>query len=486
MKFLRKLFGTGLPAVIFETSDRQRPDVSGGLTPEKINSIMQLANSGNPADQCKLAAEVLEKNHDILQAMSTRRNAVLGCPWQIDPGDDSPEARAAADKLAGQLGETGLDDELDSFDDLLADMLGALLPGFMVSEIAWRNGGEVAGFKNIPAHFFTFQDSYMPRLVTRNQPLGVELPRRRIIYHRLRLHGSDPVRGGLIRPLAWLHCFANVNTKDLLSFIERYGMPFLLIKADNETYQRERNVIKRLIRNFGSSGGGLFSHNVEAQLLQSANNTGDVYFRLLEYLEAAINKIILGQTASSGDGGGLSKDNAQDKVRQDILEADCRWLERSVDIQLFRPWTSFNFGHAVAAPKLKIDAEPPEDKKNNAEVVKIIYDAGFDFDEKEISDRFGFTVVRRAMPSPTPYDFISMSDRSPPPPPPGVHRWLEPMARDIVKVIEAGDADFDAALQELLANPRFDTEAGTDLIETGVVKGFAAGVAAAQPSGRRQ
>ena len=250
MLFLKRLFGTGKPAIIEETSDRVDYDVSTNITPEKIDQIMTSANTGDTEDQCRLSREILEKNADIMQALSTRKNAVIGCGWRLEPGDDSEAARMAAEQLQTALRECGGDGS-DAFDDLLEDLLGALLPGFAVSEILWLPGGGLAGFHHIGQKNFTFVEGYTPRLVTSDNPRGVEIDPKRIIFHRVRFHGGDPARGGLIRPLAWLHCFKTVGEKDLLSFIERHGMPFVAAKVDETTFEREKNLVKRLIRNFG-------------------------------------------------------------------------------------------------------------------------------------------------------------------------------------------------------------------------------------------
>ena len=69
------------------TSDMSGWDASRGLTPALLNRILIAANAGDIADQSKLAAELEEKNHDIAQALQTRRLAVLGCPWTVEPGD---------------------------------------------------------------------------------------------------------------------------------------------------------------------------------------------------------------------------------------------------------------------------------------------------------------------------------------------------------------------------------------------------------------
>lgn len=394
MLFLKRLFGTGKPAIIEETSDRVDYDVSTNITPEKIDQIMTSANTGDTEDQCRLSREILEKNADIMQALSTRKNAVIGCGWRLEPGDDSEAARMAAEQLQTALRACGGDGS-DAFEDLLEDLLGALLPGFAVSEILWQPGGGLAGFHHVGQQHFTFVDGYTPRLVTSDNPRGVEIDPKRIIFHRVRFHGGDPARGGLIRPLAWLHCFKAVGEKDLLSFIERHGMPFVAAKVDETTFEREKNLVKRLIRNFGSAGGGIFTKNVELQLLDSTS-TGEAYFRLLEYLEAAVNKVILGQTASSGDSSGLSKGDAQSSVRQDILESDCRILQRTINAQLLKPWTEYNFGGSVAAPQLVINCAAPEDSEANANTLKTLFEAGFEADEKEVSERFGWNLRRRS------------------------------------------------------------------------------------------
>ena len=386
MNFFSRLWNRGKPAFVPETSDRETEDVSRGLSPEKVDSIMRAANSGDVRDQCRLAAELLEHNIEISQAVSTRINAVLGLHWSFEPGGKTPEAARAAEALSDEMRKINTN---DNFDELLEDLMGALLPGFAISEILWDNGGHIRGFSSIEQRHFTLTEGYRPKLVTRDYPRGLVIPPDAVIYHRFRFHGKDPARGGLIRPLAWFHCFNNGTEKNLLAFMERYGMPFLVVRVDETTWQKERYNIKDLIRNFGSCGGGLFSKGTEQELLQASNTEGNVYFRMMDYVAGAINRLILGQTASSGDGGGLSKDGAQDKVRRDILESDCRRLERTINSQLCVPWTRFNFGPDVPPPRFVLDCAAPEDKLAAAQMVNTLSQAGFKADPQELSERFG-------------------------------------------------------------------------------------------------
>lgn len=172
------------------------------------------------------------------------------------------------------------------------------------------------------------------------------------------------MRQGKIRVLAWLHCFQNWPIKDLFSFIERFGMPFVVAKVDQNAWENERQALHSMIRSFGPNGGGVFTRETEVQLLNAANTGGDnVYFRALEFTRAAIYTLIVGQLASSSDSSGMSNGDAQTAVRQDILEADARAIEATVYAQIAAPWTLFQFGDHVAVPELHFQVEPPEDEK---------------------------------------------------------------------------------------------------------------------------
>ena len=393
----------GLPTILMESSDRLASDASRDLTPDKVDRIMQAANTGDSREQSRLARELIEKNESIAQAMETRKNAVLGCPWHIVPGGDSAREKAAAEQLQAELEGCGDGDERDGFEDLLEDLVFSIIPGFLVSEILWVRGGEIAGFHKLPGEAVHFLDGFLPKVATRESPRGIELPRERFVFHRLRRSGNDPARGGLIRPLAWLHCFKQVNAKDLLGFIERHGMPFVVAKVDAQAFESDWQAMRRLVRNFGPSGGGVITKNVELELLE-CTSTGDVYFRLLEHLEAAVEKLILGQVASSGESAGLSGGDAQSKVRQDILESDCRMLMRTVNLQVCKPWTRFNCGDGVRPPRLLIEYEAPEDRLQLAQTVQTLSAAGLEADVEEMSERFGMKLTRRE-PQPAGFGF---------------------------------------------------------------------------------
>jgi len=376
-------------------------DAGRDLTPEDVDRIMRAADTGDTAELAALAQVIEERCWDAITALQTRRMAVAQTPWEIVPGDDSAPAKAAAEKLTATLNrpppDTGGREAPFSFaESMFYEQMSALMPGWSVVEVAWAAGGEPIGFRGIEQKHFTFRDSRRPMLVTEGEPNGVELDPVRFIVHRYCARSGDMARGGLVRPLAWLWCFQSLaGVKDLLGFTERYGMPFVFLTVEENAFKDEKTALQNLVRNFGSFGGGVFTKAVEAKLLQAAAGGGDVFFKLLEYVTPAIEKLVLGQLATGSDGGGWSNDSAQDKVRGDLRAADCEGLELTNRRQFFSHWTRFNCGGDCPVPKLQFDVKGREDKKALAETLKTLNDAGYrPADDADVSERFGIELVR--------------------------------------------------------------------------------------------
>ena len=387
---LNKTRGSDVRWTAPDPNDRFRYGATTTYTPEAIRRIFAAANAGDTESLCLCGREMLERNWDIIGALEQRADALLGIDFDIQPGGDSELDAAAAEAFDRELRSAGELNILDTFHDLLSHLTTAVVMPFAASEIVWGEGGTILGFQSIEAHHFTLRDSYTPRFVCDEYPNGMpeEEARYRFIFHQFR-RKSDPARSGLIRVLAWLHCFQNWPIKDLFSFIERFGMPFVIAKVDQNAWENERQVLHSLIRNFGPNGGGVFTKSTELELLNASNTGGDnVYFRALEFTHNAIYTLLVGQLASSGDSAGMSNGDAQSAVRQDILEADARAIEAAVRAQIAAPWTSFRFAGA-AVPKLHFKVEPPADLANLAQMVNTLSQAGFKADPQELSERFG-------------------------------------------------------------------------------------------------
>ena len=474
-----------------EQSDRMRAIANTRYTPERLTAIIRAADAGDIESLALCGAEMLSRNWDVIAAMEQRTDALCGCEWTVSPGGDTPRAAEAAKAFEQALRGAGKNDPReDTFYDLCAHLMDAVVMPFIPSEIIWGPGGTLKAFQNLETWQFDLRDGFVPRLVTDEFPSGLpeDMQRDKFIFHQFRKK-SDPARQGKIRVLAWLHCFQNWPIKDLFSFIERFGMPFVVAKVDQNAWENERQVLHQIIRSFGPSGGGVFTKNTELELLNAANTGGDnVYFRALEFTRSAIYTLIVGQLASSSDSSGMSNGDAQTAVRQDILEADARALEATIYAQVAVPWTRFQFGPDVAPPELKFQVEPPEDQTKFATVVNVLSQAGFKADAAELSERFGLKLTYAPQQQQGLNGLAMSADLKPARSAEtkkmqsAVADWLGPLEKELARLADGDDGDaaaFGAALAKLAQDGKFGPSGDFEtLLENTCYTGVAAGMAA--------
>ncbi len=439
--------------------DRFRYGATTVYTPERIKSIIDAANSGDIEGLCLCGREMLERNWDIIGALEQRADAISGVKFDVQPGGKSALDIEAAKAFEEQLRDAGQLNGLDTFYELVSHLTTAVVMPFAASEIVWGQGGRLDGFAAIEPHHFTLRDGFVPRLICQEYPAGMpeEEAKNSLIFHQFRKK-PDPARAGKIRVLAWLHCFQNWPLKDLFSFIERFGMPFVVARVDQKAWDEERGTLHRLIRNFGPSGGGVFTKSTELELLNAANTGSDnVYFKALEFTHNAIYTLLVGQLASSGDASGMSNGTTQDAVRQDILEADARSLESTVRARIAAPWTEFNF-RGAAAPKLHFQVEPAEDQLQLATVVSTLSQAGYKSDPAEIGKRFNLSLRYEATQAPGVGQFgqpgndtalagENKKKEGEPALRDALEEWLGPIADKVGEVVELPDEEFDRIMK---------------------------------------
>lgn len=98
-----------------EINDRYSDYPSRGLNPVKLASILRDADEGNVRSQMELFEEMEEKDAHLFSQMQTRKLAVTGLDWEVQPfspddGQDKAIAEWSKDQL---LGIENLDDILD-------------------------------------------------------------------------------------------------------------------------------------------------------------------------------------------------------------------------------------------------------------------------------------------------------------------------------------------------------------------------------------
>jgi phage gp29-like protein len=363
---------------------------SDGLTPRRLAAILKEADSGSMTRQAELFGEMESKDAHLASCLQTRKLAIQGLGWEIQPADESPAAKETADYCKSVI------EKISDFDIAILNMLDAIGKGYSLLEILWdfsTGATRILELNWIHPKHVTFWDSYIPRLVVESNYRGVEIEPFRFVYHRYQARSGYDTSAGLLRICAWMYLFKNYAIKDWVAFAEVYGQPLRLGKYDPSATADDKQALLDAVVSIGSDAAGIISKNTEIEFVEAIRqSTQNIYQALADFCDAQISKAILGQTLTSDAGQGGSGSYALGKihgeVRQDIKAADCRALSKTIVQQILRPIVIFQFGPEAPVPRHKFNFEPPEDYKLAADTYKILADMGFDLSQEHVSERF--------------------------------------------------------------------------------------------------
>lgn len=304
-------------------------NVSTDLTASALSCYYSKADQGDPMELFKLSDEIRWKDPDVLHSIGTRSANVTDLKWRVtDPQLDEALRSIRGDTWSGSK----------DFSDVVEQMVGTtLLTGTRVVEMLFDPAGRVIGFNPIPSQFVTFHESTVPKLWSPSSLTGLDFNRDKVLVH-YHLTSDDPTQGALIRCIGWLYLFKTLLFKDSLSFSERYGKPFLLVKVEgagdgyDKDFANARSVVQTL-----KVPGGVFGPGTTMEFVEtgSAGADGQFFKVTIDDISAQIAKVILGQTSTSD---AVDSNRSTASVHLTVLEkirlADARAIEYTVNTQL--------------------------------------------------------------------------------------------------------------------------------------------------------
>lgn len=375
-------------------TDAWREYVTSGLTPERLAAIFREADAGDIRRQAELFDQIEEKDAHILGEISKRKNSILTVDFKLSP--------ASEDKRDIKVAEFVQDffDNAADFDDVLVSLQDGVGKGFACLEIDWdASEGQALpqAFEFIEQKRFLFMDSSgilnkTPRLITDEQPMGVEIPAWKVLFHRYGGKSGHPTRSGIFRVCTWLYLFKNYSIKDWVIFCEVYGMPLRLGKYSPGASKEDKEALIHAISTLGTDAAGIISRSTEIEFIETIKGkaTGDLYETLAKFCNREMSKAILGQTLSAevGDKGSYAASKTHNEVRLDLLKADARAIAATIRNQLIRPIVGFNFGWDTSLPDFKPIFEERDDLGKKANWVCQLLDRGVEMPLSYIRKQF--------------------------------------------------------------------------------------------------
>ncbi len=359
------------------------------LTPAQVADLLRRAATGDAHDFLIAAADIEEKDLHYRAVLQTRKLAVAGLPWDVQPAEERRAARKAADLVRHAL-------EALDMPTLAVNLLDALSKGYAVAEIVWDTDGPQwlpAAILPREAHWFRFDRETGRELrLADGTPDGEPIPPYKMILHTPRILAGLPLMGGLARSALWAWVFKSYALRDWASFTELYGQPIRIGKYEQGATREDIAVLKSAVFELGSDAGAVIPAGMALEIIESGAKaaSADLYQGLIEYLDRQVSKAVLGQTLTTdqGDTGSLAQARVHDEVRADLIRADARALAATLTRDLIEPMVRLNLPDAPL-PLLTLMVEEPEDMAALAEQLAKLVPLGMPIPLAWVREKWG-------------------------------------------------------------------------------------------------
>jgi phage gp29-like protein len=361
--------------------------VADNLTPERLASILRSAADGNNYEYLTLAEEMEERDGHYASVLSTRKLALASLNIRVDSFSDEARDVEIAEAVRAIVATP-------DFSDMVFDLADALGKGYSVAEIIWDRSGKVwtpERFEHRDPRFFCWdrQTGQQLRLLDEADPAyGIPLAPYKFLVHRPKLRSGLAVRGGLARLSAVAYMCKAWAWKDWMAFADVFGLPMRVGTYGPGAKEEDIARLMRAVANLGSDAAAVI-HESTKITFEAAPNTGgaaDFFERLANFWDKQTSKAVLGQTMTTDDGASLSQAKVHNEVREDLLKADARGLENTLNSDLVRPFVDLNFGPG-RYPHVVVQVPEPEDLKLLVDALVQLVPMGLEVEQSIIRDK---------------------------------------------------------------------------------------------------
>ncbi len=327
----------------------------------------------------------LRRDDQVHACFQQRRLALTSRPLLIKPGAEDAASVAAADFLRENL-------EQIPFDRTCGMALWGAFYGHAVTECMWeRREGKVWLGKpkvRVAWRFRYAPDGSLRMLTLANRLQGEPVPDRKFWTTSWGADNDDDFYGlGLAHQLYWPVFFKKQGLSFWLRALEKYGAPATYTTypatADPEMKNKALAVAQRL----RLDGAAAIPEGMTVALLEAARGTVD-QATFLRQMNAAIAKIILGQTMTTDDGASLSQSKVHMEVREELTDADAELQCESFQTGPAAWLTAWNFPGAatplITRPSAEDEAASAELMEKKGKAVKALRDAGLEPESDEV------------------------------------------------------------------------------------------------------
>lgn len=320
----------------------------------------------------------LKRDGKVFSGLQKRKLSVIAKPWQVDPIEKGPAGEKDAAIVTEML-------KLLNFDTLCAELLDALIVGFVPTEIVWTIRDKLVAparvVKRAQRRFVYVQDDANAapalHLLTASDMLkGEAVPERKFMVHRVNPEDDNPYGTGLGLQLYWPVFFKRKGILSWNKLNDRFGSPTPWGKYPRGAGPKEKGTLFDALKSMSNDGVIMTPEGMGLELLES-KLTGSITTQqsLCEYMDDWIMEVILGQSPRGKGGGGTAAASVErEDVRADLSQADSDLLSETINSTLLAWFCEFN---GLSPCRVYRVIKKDEDLKAASETDKNVAGMGF-------------------------------------------------------------------------------------------------------------
>ena len=321
----------------------------------------------------------LELDDEVAQCVETRKDAVIGTPWRLEP-NHSRQSKWLMSELAPH------------FETLLRGVMSAVFYGYSVLEVTWKQSGagritiDRVDERNI--EWFRIH----PRLGWRYYPDdgsggvdGLDCDPRKFLITVRHSTTRNPYGESLLSRLWFPVTWRREGWQMWLKFLETFGQPIIMGRVFNYA-----EFVDGMKKQGARSVFGWQGRSEDTITTITASAPGE-FERLENALTKRIQKLILGQTLTSEVGS--SGSYAAAKVHENVMDlktvSDCRIVTATMQ-SLFNTWAQLNGWIAptyVLANDIGLESERAT---RDAALLPVLTASGLKFTKNYFEDRYDY------------------------------------------------------------------------------------------------
>jgi len=365
------------PELDTEVANRLRdPFETNYLGVLRTNDPLLLERGNGGAQSFELYRD-LRRDGKVFSGLQKRKLALISRPWQVDPIDAGDAGQRDAAVVLAMLKSV-------MFDKLCAELLDALLVGFVPAEIVWtvRNGLITPDriLKRSQRRFVYVQTDpnaapELRLLTAANMLTGEVVDPKKFIVHRVNQEDDNPYGTGLGLQLYWPVFFKRKGILSWNKLNDRFGSPTPWGKYPKNAGPKEKGTLFDALRAMSNDGVMMTPEGMSIELLES-KLTGSISTQkdLCTYMDGWISEVILSQEASQKTGATGAASKEREDVRLDLVQADSDLLSDTLNSTMIKWFCEFN---GLARCQVSRVIKKPEDLKSSSETDVNVASLGF-------------------------------------------------------------------------------------------------------------